>query len=113
MILKERQWRLLGLTFITAQCVIYIAHCQYAKVPCNVTDGYCYKNATERIKNGYDYLYPPPNCSKWVCNVSQEAFLLYGCESAAEDPYQWLPMLQTDCFYPKCCKENCTQRPSG
>uniref|UniRef100_L7MC38 Putative 8.9 kDa family member n=1 Tax=Rhipicephalus pulchellus TaxID=72859 RepID=L7MC38_RHIPC len=105
MIRKEQRFGLLVLIFITAQYILYIAHCQYAEVPCRVENGSCYTNDNESLKDGHDFLYPPPNCSRWVCNASMKVFLLYGCDAAVGHPYLALPMLNEDCYWPRCCNK--------
>uniref|UniRef100_L7MC63 Putative 8.9 kDa family member n=1 Tax=Rhipicephalus pulchellus TaxID=72859 RepID=L7MC63_RHIPC len=110
MIRKERLLGVLFLTFITAHYMLYIAHCQVTIRPCEVRNTSsntkaCVYGVNKTVKDGYDVLWAPPNCSRWVCNVSQEAFFVYGCAGASDHRYMALPMPLGACYWPKCCNE--------
>uniref|UniRef100_C9W1Q8 Putative secreted salivary protein n=1 Tax=Rhipicephalus sanguineus TaxID=34632 RepID=C9W1Q8_RHISA len=102
---KLWQLGLLGVTFITVQYMLCITKCaNVTKVPCSTINDSCIYNVNETVKNGYDVLWKPPNCTQWVCNASAGEFSVHGCgETAANHPYLALPMLDGDCYWPKCC----------
>uniref|UniRef100_A0A6M2D4I9 Putative 8.9 kDa family member n=1 Tax=Rhipicephalus microplus TaxID=6941 RepID=A0A6M2D4I9_RHIMP len=78
MLRKGRLLDLLFTTFITAHYMLYIAHCEVKIQHCEVKNGSCVYGGNKTVKDGYDILSKPPNCTQWVCNVSAEAFVITG-----------------------------------
>ncbi|KAL1477589.1 hypothetical protein MTO96_035620 [Rhipicephalus appendiculatus] len=88
--------------------MLHPAHCRYDIVKCNVTtNGFCIWHDNTTINDTYEVLRAPPNCSKWVCNVTARAFLVFGCPPDPTDRLRWLFYSDDDWFWPKCC--NVTQ----
>uniref|UniRef100_A0A6G5A795 Putative 8.9 kDa family member n=1 Tax=Rhipicephalus microplus TaxID=6941 RepID=A0A6G5A795_RHIMP len=106
MLRKGRLLDLLFTTFITAHYMLYIAHCEVKIQHCEVKNGSCVYGGNKTVKDGYDILSKPPNCTQWVCNVSAEAFVITGCPPPSNHPYLALPMNAGDCFWPKCCNKS-------
>ncbi|KAL3196396.1 hypothetical protein MRX96_045273 [Rhipicephalus microplus] len=86
--------------------MLYIAHCEVKIQHCEVKNGSCVYGGNKTVKDGYDILSKPPNCTQWVCNVSAEAFVITGCPPPSNHPYLALPMNAGDCFWPKCCNKS-------
>uniref|UniRef100_L7M9U4 Putative 8.9 kDa family member n=1 Tax=Rhipicephalus pulchellus TaxID=72859 RepID=L7M9U4_RHIPC len=105
--MTQKAWQLglLGVTFITAQYMLYITHCANVTLEkCKtINDTFCVLDHNRTLRNGYEILSPPPNCTKRVCNVSLQAFAVTGCPPDPNDRLLKLPFRRVDNFWPICC----------